>query len=697
MKNFKSYMNAKIPSVLMLVLLLSVAGVAQVDRTKQPAPSAAKTVNIGESRSFTLDNGLQVVVVENHKQPIISMSLLVDNDPVLEKEQAGYVEIMGNMLRTATTTKTKDQIDKEVDLIGADLKFSASGFYATSLKKHNEKLAAIISDVLTNAVFKEDELAKLKKQAISALASDKDDPKAVAGRVFKKAIYGDGHPYAELETEKTIEGVTLDACKKYFETFYRPNVSYLSIVGDISFDEAQKIAKTYFGVWKKAAVPTHEYSTPEAPLVNKLVFIDMPNAVQSVLEVGYPVTYKPNSPDFLQARVMNTILGGGVFRLFENLREKHAYTYGAYSTLLNDKLIGSFSASASVRNEVTDSALTEVFYEMNRIRTEPVGQAELNKAINYLTGAFAIGLESPQTVAQFALNIARYNLPKDFYKTYLTRLAAVTAAQVQEAAKKYVLPEQAYVLVAGKKSEVLDHVKKFSVSGKADFYDTDGNKIDPDAVKLPEGVTAEQVIDKFVTAIGGKEKLLQVKDQTMTGTMSVQGMDITLNLTQKAPNKYLMLMSTPMGDQKVLFDGQTGGMYSSMGNKDFEGKDLEDSKYRFTMNNIAIYKELGVTVTLTGIKKVNEKDAYAIEFKLPSGTVIINDFDLDSGLRVREESEVNSPQGTFTQLMDYSDYREVNGVKYPFLMKTSVAGQSFEMKVSKMEMNTGVLDSIFVK
>ncbi len=697
MKNLNLTIYTRSLSFLVLVFFLSATGMAQIDRTKRPEPAAPKTVNISESKSFTLENGLQVVVVENHKQPLVSMSLLVDNDPVLEKEQAGFVEIMGKLLRTATTTKTKDQIDKEIDLIGADLNISASGFYATSLKKQTEKLAAIISDILNNTVFKEEELTKLKEQAISGIAESKDDPNSVAGKIFKKAIYGEGHPYAEIETEKTIEKVTLDACKKYFDAYYRPNVSYLSIVGDITFDDAQKLAKTWFGSWKKSETPKHEYAVPEPPLVNKLVFVDLPSSVQSVIQVGYPVVYKPNSPDFLPARVMNTVLGGGVFRLFENLREKHAYTYGAYSTLQNDKLVGSFAASASVRNEVTDSALTEVFSEMNRIRTEPVGETELNKAVNYLTGAFAIQLESPQTVAQFATNIARYNLPKDFYQTYLTRLAAVSAAQVQEAAKKYILPEQSYVLVVGKQSDVLDKVKKFSVSGKIEFYDNDGNKIDPDAVKVPEGITPEKIIEKYIDAIGGREKVLQVKDRTMEASMTMQGMNITATTWQKMPDKFLTKMSFSGMEQTVMYDGQKGGMYSSMGNKELEGKDLEDAKYRYNFNNIMNLKELGVKATLTGIKKVNDKDAYVLEFKLPSGTAIINYFDVENGLRVREESELNSPQGTFTQVMDFLDYREVNGVKYSFDMKTSVAGQTFDLKVSKIEVNTGIEDSLFTK
>jgi predicted Zn-dependent peptidase len=697
MKNKIALMNNKAFQLIALFLLLTIAGLAQVDRSKQPAPAPAKTVNVADSKSFTLDNGLQVIVVEDHKQPMVSFSLLVDADPVLEKEQSGYVSMVGSLLRTATTTKTKDQIDKEIDQLGANLNFSASGFYATSLKKHTEKLLGIVSDVLLNPVFKQDELDKLKKQAISNIASSKDEPNAIARKVFNEVAYGEGHPYAEFETEESIDKITLEKCNDYFKTYYRPNVSYLSIVGDISYSEAQKLAKAYFGKWEKAVVPTHTYPTPEAPLVNKVVLVDRANSVQSVLEVGYPIIFKLDAPDYIQARVMNTILGGGVFRLFENLREKHAFTYGAYSNLQNDKLIALFTASASVRNEVTDSSLTEIFYELKRIRTEPVGEVELNKAKNYLSGSFAIQLESPQTIANFATNIARFGLSKDFYKTYLTRLAAITSAQIQEAAKKYILPDQAYILVVGKQAEVLDRVKKFSVSGKIDFYDVDGKKIDPNAASVPVGISVDQIIDKYTAAVGGKEKVLSVKDLTTSITMAVQGMELSATIYQKAPDKFLMKLSIPGMEQKTLFDGQKGGTYSSMGNKELEAKEIPDAKYRYNLNNMLNYKSLNVTAKLGDLKKINDKDAYRVEFKLPSGSSIVDYFDVESGLRVREETDLNTPQGSFTQVVDMSDYRDINGVKYPFVIKTSVAGQTIEAKVTKIEVNTGIEDSLFIQ
>ena len=678
-----------------LTVLVSSVMNAQVDRSKRPLPAEAKAVNIAESKTFTLENGLKVVVVEDHKLPLISLSLSVDNDPVAEKENAGYIDITGKLLRTGTKNKSKVQIDKAIDFIGASFNVSASGFYASSLKKHSSELLSIVSEVITEPSFPQEEFENLKKQAISNLASSKDEPNAIADKLSKKIFYGENHPYADIESEQSISSINIDLCKEYYSKYYRPNISYLSIVGDVTLSEAKEMATKYFGKWKSAAVPSAVLPSPSAPLVNKVAMVDRPNSVQSVLIVGYPVKINLASPDVLQARVMNTILGGGVFRLFENLREKHGYTYGAYSTLDNDKYIGSFSASADVRNEVTDSSITQIIYELKRIRNEKVSTEELSKAINYLTGAFAIQLETPQTVANFATNIEKYGLAKDFYKTYLTRLSKVTPEEIQSAAKKYILPENLYILCVGKQSEVADKLKKFSIAGKVDYYDVDIKKIDPNAAVLPEGVDAKDIINKYIAAIGGKEKLDGVKDRTMEASMTMQGMDVTITTYQKAPNKFMVKTSFQGMEQKVYSDGTKGGSSSPMGNKEFSEKDLNDSKFQYGMNSLSNLDAFNAKLKLEGVKNISGKDAYKISITLPSGTVLTSYFDKESHLKVRDESEAESPQGTFTQVVDYNDYREVSGIMYPFLMKTSVAGMAFDVKVTKVEVNSGLADSLF--
>ncbi|MCB9207234.1 MAG: insulinase family protein [Ignavibacteriales bacterium] len=686
----------KFKTIAIFLLLSFISTIAQLDRSIQPKAGPAPEIKLGDYESFTLENGLKVFVIENHKIPKITFSLILDRDPILEKGNVGYIDFAGELLRRGTTNRTKDQIDEEVDFIGASLNTSGSSIYGSSLTKHFDKLMQIFSDVLLNSDFKQEELDKLKKQALSGLAAGKDDPDAIASNLRKVLTFGADHPYGEVMTEKTVDSINLDLTKKYYKENFRPNIAMLAFVGDINVDEAKKLAQKYLGSWEKKEVKASEYKTPTAPLVTKVAISNRDASVQSVISVVYPVELKKNSQDIIKASVMNTILGGTFSaRLNQNLREKHGYTYGAGSSLSSDKLIGSFTASATVRNEVTDSAITEIFNEMKILRNEKVTADELDRIKNYLNGSFSRALESPQTIARFALNIERYNLPKDYYKNYLKNLSQVTAEDVQEMAKKYLKPNNAQIIVVSNAAEVADKLTKFSTSGKIQYYDNYGNEYDPNLMKAEEGVTAETVIEKYIEAIGGREKIAAVIDKTMEMKGTVQGMDIKLTMSQKAPNKLFQELDFSVGKQTTVFDGEKGKVEGMGQVQNLEGDLLEEMKYQASMNLFLDYAKNNIVVELGGIENINGKDAYKIVTTLPTGKKSTQYYDKESGLKIREVNNVTTPQGSFTQTIDTDDYKDVDGLKFPFKLTQSMGPQSLTLEVTSIKINTGLNDSIF--
>ncbi|MCB0409435.1 MAG: insulinase family protein, partial [Flavobacteriales bacterium] len=541
----------KIFSIISVALIFSTAAYAQkLDRSKRPGPGAAPEIKIGKTESFTLENGLKVFVVENHKLPKVAFSLSLDVDPIMEGDMVGYTAAMGELLSTGTKNRTKDELNKEIDFIGADLNTYSSGIYAASLKKHQEKLLDIMSDVLMNADFKQEELDKIKKQVLSGLQTSKDNPDAIAGNVKSVLLYGKNHPYGEITTEETVEAYTLDKCKEYYNTYFKPNVAYLAVVGDITVKEAKPLIEKYFAKWQKAEVPVNKYKTPMAPEKTKVAFVHKEGATQSLINITYPINLKQNSPDVIKAKVMNSILGGGsTARLFMNLREGHGYTYGAYSSISPDELVGSFNASAKVRNEVTDSAVTEFMNELKRMVAEKVTQEELDGVKNYMTGTFAYTLQDPQTIARFAISTEKYKLPADYYANYLKNLNAVTIEDIKAMAEKYIKPENAHILIVGDKEQA-EKVAKFSADNKVDFYDYYGNDFVESLKPAPDGVTAKTVMDKAVEAKYGMpkgkgldKKLKKIKDITVKMNASIQGQTISVSRYQKAPNKFAMVMS----------------------------------------------------------------------------------------------------------------------------------------------------------
>jgi len=295
------------------ILTISIfsAAYAQIDRSKMPEPGPAPQIKIGEARSFTLDNGLRVFVVENSKVPRVTYSLVFDYDPVFDKEMAGLTDITGGILRTATANRTKEMIDEEIDFIGASMSVYAGGLYASGLSKYTSTLAELIADVIINARFEEEHFNRVKTQTLSGLMAGKNEPSSVAARVNNVLLYGSNHPYGLNITEKSLENITLENCERFYNTYYKPEITYMAVVGDVKFDEIKKIVENYFGKWERGLVPKHSYPTPMPPKGVRVAVVDRPNAVQSVIRVGFPVDLKPGAEDIISARVMNSILGGG--------------------------------------------------------------------------------------------------------------------------------------------------------------------------------------------------------------------------------------------------------------------------------------------------------------------------------------------------------------------------------------------------
>jgi len=693
-------------SIYILSLTMITGAFAQkLDRSKVPAPAPAPKINLNQPATFTLPNGLKVFVVENHKLPKVAFSLSLDVDPVLEGDMKGYVDITGQLLERGTTNRTKQQLDEEIDFIGATLSTSANGVYASSLKKHQAKILEILSDVVLNSDFKQEELDKLKKQTISGIASSKDDPDAIAANVRSVLVYGKKHPYGEITTEETVENVTLEACKNYYKTYFRPNVSYLAVVGDVSVKEIQPLIEKYFASWEKSDVPVNKYKMPTAPKQTEVAFVHKEGASQSVINITYPVNLKKSNPDVVKTRILNSILGGSATaRLFMNLREKHGYTYGAYSTLSADELVGYFNANAKVRNDVTDSALTQFMVELNRIADEKVSAEELQGMKNYASGIFAYTLQDPQTIARFAIETEKYKLPADYYATYMEQIAAVTIDDVKEMAEKYITPNNAIILVVGNK-KIADKLVEFDANQKINYYDIYGNDYVEALKPAPEGVTAETVMNKYIEAKYGvakgkalDKKLKKIKDITVRMDATIQGQSINVTRYQKAPNKFAnaITMGT-MVVQKQAFNGTIGKSSGMQGSKDITGDDLEDLKLSSIMFLDAKYADHGITYELLGIEPINGKDAYKMVQTKPNGDTETEWFNVASGLKVKsmsvqENDEMPEP---ITVISELSDYKEVNGIMFAHKTKQFFGPQTLDMTVTAIEINTKLGDEVF--
>lgn len=467
----------------MVVLACITTANAQVlDRSIRPSAAPAKELNIKDAKVFTLDNGLKVFLMEDKSTPIVYYNLQLDIKPALEGDKVGLKDMFGSVFGTATKNRSKEQLNKDKDLIGMRGGAFRNGGYAYVLDKYRDKALEILTDMLLNPVFAQKEFDLSLSKHKTALSSLGDDPGEVTNRLAQALIYGKGYPSGEVETVQSLDHIKLSDLEDYYNTYFAPNVSYLVIGGNVTEKEARKQAEKYFGKWQKKDVPVTKYTTPEAPAQRTVAFADKEGAVQSAIDVCYPVQFNPKEPDFIAACLMSDILGGSATaRLFLNLREKKSWTYGIYTQLVPDELTGSMSltsgrGAASIKAAATDSAIDEILKEYKRIIDEPVSGKELKNAITFRSGTFSRALAHSETMAQFAINIEKYNLPKDYYRNYLKHLAAITPADIQAAARKYLKPDNAWIVVTSGKQQA-GKLARFAADGKVHRYDYDAKPI----------------------------------------------------------------------------------------------------------------------------------------------------------------------------------------------------------------------------
>ncbi|MDR1348501.1 MAG: insulinase family protein [Prevotellaceae bacterium] len=468
-------MKKNIIILITFAMCLTLASAQTLDRSIQPKPAPANEIRIKDAKTFTLDNGLKVFVVEDHKLPQVYFSFQFDFDTKIYGEKAGIPDIFSEVAGKATTTKTKAEINKSFDLIGANFGFSGELGFVSGLSKYRSKMIELFADVLLNPVFTEEELDLAKNQTVSALAYISMDAGQMMKIVSQVLMNGKNHPHGEMFTAASIKNITTDDMNEYYKTFIAPNKTRLVIVGDITLAEAKAEVEKHFKNWEKREVPEYKYEQPKAPDKVRVAFVHKEDAAQSEINICYPVDYKYYNADYFKANLMTHILGGGASgRLFQNLRETHSYTYGCYNDLAADDVTGYYSASASVRNDVTDSAVSQILFEMQRMTDSAVSEKDLASAKAFAMGSFGRSLQQPGTIAKFAVAIEKYNLPADYFKNYLKQIDALTIADIKEAAEKYIHPKNAWIIVVGDK-KYANALKPYAADGKIEFYDLYGN------------------------------------------------------------------------------------------------------------------------------------------------------------------------------------------------------------------------------
>lgn len=446
---------------------------------KAPVSNEILKITLPRAQEADLPNGLHLMVMEDHRAPMVQVQLLVRGaggyyDPA---EMAGVATMTAAMMMEGTATRNTRQIAQEQETMASSVGLSASlasenaTLFVSSLTDNFDRTLDLAADILLNPVFPEEEFARYKTRQKASLVQYRSQPSFLAQERFARVMYGD-HPASHVAmTPSVIDRVTRDTLVAFHKMRYGPDHSIVAVVGDITFGEARKKIEARFGGWKKVGftVPPIQEPAPVGPA--KIYLIDRPNSVQTSLVIGAAGINRP-SPEYDTMQVMNTVIGGGpTGRLFLNLREDKGWTYGAYSGLSTMRYRGDWSASTEIRGDVTEGAVREILNEINRLRTERIADREFADKKRSMVASFALSLETPTSIMSNYVTARLYKFPADYWDKYPERVAAITQDQVQADAKKYLDAGAIQIVAVGDAKKIGDVLKKF---GTVEVYDTDG-------------------------------------------------------------------------------------------------------------------------------------------------------------------------------------------------------------------------------
>ncbi|MBI4823005.1 MAG: insulinase family protein [Nitrospirae bacterium] len=399
-----------------------------------------------------LSNGLNVLHVKRHNLPIVMLTLLIKASPLNEpSDKAGLASLTAGLLTEGTKNRTASMISEEIEFIGASLSASTGSDYTTIslsvLKKDIEKGFELLSDVLLNPTFPEEEIQREKELIEGSLRQNEEMPSFIAEKAFKKELYGE-HSYGRLiqGSPETLKNIQRTDIVKFYLDYFVPNNAILSVAGDLTDEELDSLVKRFLGEWKNADVPLHKHALPKPP-AKKMLKIDKDLTQANIIVGGLGV--KRDNPDYYILSVMNYILGGGGFssRLMQSVRDEMGLAYDIHSSFTPGKDSGAFQVVVQTKNESANEVISEILKEIKRIREENVTPAELEDAKAFLIGSFAGKIDTMRKISDFLAVVEFYGLGMDYIEKYPLYISSVTQEDILRAAKKYLDIENLIIVV----------------------------------------------------------------------------------------------------------------------------------------------------------------------------------------------------------------------------------------------------------
>jgi predicted Zn-dependent peptidase len=688
-------MKKSLIGFLLLLTFLQVLKSSDTTKVSKPEPLPEKEFKFPEYQTVTLDNGLKIFIIEDHKQPTVEFRLLVPGGLSVDTLKPGTAEITASLLTKGTKKLNALDIAKKIDGVGASISANVETDFVTvkayGLKKHLNTILDVYSQVIMTPSFPEGEFNKIIPQIISSIEQEKSDPRTIASKMSRKIIYGEEHPYAVSATEQTVSSVNISDVKKYFSNYFVPNNATLAVIGDVKPNDIIKEIKKRFSNWEKSKNDVTIKLPPVSPLPLGVYFIERPGSVQStILFVSKAIPYTHRDYDLLELAT-NVISGGISGRLYKTLREEHSFTYTPYGRLSQNKYFGRYFCGADVKNPVTDTALVVMLNQITSLTKTPPDEQELAKVKTYQAGAYKMSFENSDFVGLLIQNADFYGKPVKDLETYAERIMNFSANSVKSIANQYLNPTKGYIVVVGS-PEIKEKLTQF---GKIFDFDLDLNPLSGEKAKMEEvNLTAEELIEKYINAIGGRTAISNI--QTIIDTAQVEMIYSTgpikgqLIQFQKAPDKKYMIFDMDMFKQETWVNGQDVWIKlektEKLNSNEAEKLISDAQMFRYSKLIEQGYKcnVLGKQGSYILMKAISPK-GFASTFYFNSKTFLID--------KVERVDVTTTGTLLLTELI--KEYIEIGGVKLPRIAENVNPLYTIKL-VNNYTLNQSLDDSLFL-
>ena len=662
--------------IVLSMLVLSSSLIGQIDRS-MPEAGPAPEIEFKEPYTTKLSNNLTLMVVVNDKLPTASATLIIDNPPILEGDKSGVKGLVTSNMGKGNKFQSKDEFIEEKDFMGSFISYNSSGGSISSLSRYFERTMTMFAQGALYPIFSDEEFEKEKTKLTEALKIDEKNAASIARRVENIVAYKKDHPRSEYTTEASVSNINITDIDNFYKSYFKPNNAYLVVIGDVNLEGTIALSKKLFEDWKYSNEldkmfgegSINDFEEPEVSDKTTIHIVDVPNATNVEISFQNIIDRKTSDSDYFSGTVANRVLGAGPeSRLFSVIREEKGFAYGAYSGLpTSSKTKTKFVARTTVRTEVADSAIVEMHNQLRIMRDNPITDEELSNVKSGYFGEFAMSIENPITIANQALSIRSENLPEDFYKTFLSNLNTVSKDDVMQSSKKFFLIDNAQIVVTGKINDILDNLESIYLDeNKIDviYYDAFGEVIEKPDYSVDASVSVENIINKYIDLIGGKDKLEKIESIEIKGNanLNMQGQSFVLEFYSLKNNQNQSLATVTAGGmvvQRNVFNKYQG--YNEVNGQRIP---LADAELEQAIINSALFSELNYdfsTIELVGTAVVDDQKAY--EIKITDNKTEY--YSIESGLKIKEV-EIQEIEGNQLSIeTTIKEYEEVEGILVP--------------------------------